>query len=346
MIKLTRLLIGTYNHTPNSTGIGLCIAEFDSRTGDLQCAFANSNLINPSYSAVGSDGIIYTVSEVIDGPGTVTAFIDKDQTLTPVWTANSNGRATCHLATHPSRDLIGITNYLEGTAMLLCASNGKEIATYRYSGKGPNLKRQQSPHPHQVLFSPSGKWMLINDLGCDKIWIHDCNKPENLAPYSAIELPAGAGPRHSLFSEDGKDIYCIAELDGRLYHGRWDEEYASCHWASAQSVLPPETKQAPHCSAIRMHPKLPLIYAVDRATETLSIFSKNPSGEIQRQSYYSTGGAGPRDLMIHPSGDWLLVACQTSNAIVAHELSPETGLPTSKIKVNQFGSPVSLLVID
>jgi 6-phosphogluconolactonase (cycloisomerase 2 family) len=65
------------------------------------------------------------------------------------------------------------------------------------SGTGPNLARQQSSHPHQVVMHPDRQELLVPDLGADKTWrfARDDNTG-SWNPIGAVHYPAGSGPRH------------------------------------------------------------------------------------------------------------------------------------------------------
>jgi 6-phosphogluconolactonase (cycloisomerase 2 family) len=52
-------------------------------------------------------------------------------------------------------------------------ANGKfshvQDLTYTLAKPGPNPARQEAPHPHEALLDPTGKYILVPDLGADLV---------------------------------------------------------------------------------------------------------------------------------------------------------------------------------
>jgi len=73
------------------------------------------------------------------------------------------------------------------------------------SGSGPNVGRQQSSHPHQVVAVPGRNELLVPDLGADKTWriIYDDGDDDRrggtLSMQGEVAYAPGSGPRHVVF---------------------------------------------------------------------------------------------------------------------------------------------------
>jgi 6-phosphogluconolactonase (cycloisomerase 2 family) len=64
---------------------------------------------------------------------------------------------------------------------------------------GPNTARQASPHPHQALLDPSGRFFVVNDLGTDTLLVID-SAADSFAITNHVRVqPPGCGPRHGVF---------------------------------------------------------------------------------------------------------------------------------------------------
>ena len=77
------------------------------------------------------------------------------------------------------------------------------------------------PHPHEVVFSPDYKYVFSPDLGNDRLYQYKFNgaDPTNVltesdSPYYTID--DGFGPRHFVFSPDGKNAYLLNEFSGQI----------------------------------------------------------------------------------------------------------------------------------
>ena len=70
------------------------------------------------------------------------------------------------------------------------------------------------------------------------------------------------------------------------------------------------------------------LYASNRGDEnTITIFSINSStGKLKLQGYQSSMGKTPRNFIIDPTGNYLLVANQNSDNIVIFKRNKQTGL--------------------
>jgi 6-phosphogluconolactonase len=79
----------------------------------------------------------------------------------------------------------------------------------KFEGVGVNPKRQEKSHIHQVQFSPDGRYVLLTDLGLDKIYVFKYNKTgdQPLEKVSEYDAKKGSGPRHIAFNKSG--IYSI-----------------------------------------------------------------------------------------------------------------------------------------
>ena len=73
-------------------------------------------------------------------------------------------------------------------------------AVLQFNGSGPNLDRQESSHPHQVVVIPGRNEILVPDLGADRAWrlAYD-DRRGVLSVQGSVTYPPGSGPRHAVF---------------------------------------------------------------------------------------------------------------------------------------------------
>ena len=87
---------------------------------------------------------------------------------------------------------------------------------------GPNPSRQDAPHPHGAYVDPSGRYVLVPDLGADLIRIFAIDQLSGgLKPVRPFATEPGLGPRHVAFwlprgavSVGGAEVYMylVSEL--------------------------------------------------------------------------------------------------------------------------------------
>lgn len=70
---------------------------------------------------------------------------------------------------------------------------------------GPDSKSQTQLRAHQSVLDPTGRFLIVNDLGGDILHIID-SKADAFTPLNAVKIDAGSGPRHGAFLQlDGGD---------------------------------------------------------------------------------------------------------------------------------------------
>src|SRR5690606_19873782 len=115
------------------------------------------------------------------------------------------GVTPCHIAVDHQSKYAVVSNYSSGDLNVL--SIGREghieelVQKIEYEGRGPNPDRQEKPHIHSAFFSKDERFVFVQDLGTDRIYIYrffseDKDLPLQPAPIPFIETPAGGGPRH------------------------------------------------------------------------------------------------------------------------------------------------------
>jgi 6-phosphogluconolactonase (cycloisomerase 2 family) len=78
--------------------------------------------------------------------------------------------------------------------------NSPPRAVLHFNGSGPNVGRQQSSHPHDVVAIPGRNEIVVPDLGADRAWrLAYGDERGTLAVQGEVTYPPGTGPRHAVF---------------------------------------------------------------------------------------------------------------------------------------------------
>ena len=334
--SIYRVLLGTHGKVSR----GIYTATFDSATGVLGPITLAAEVPNPTFLALhnaGSRRIVYAVSEV-DGPGaSVSAFIVSrgGEILTLLNRQPTEGDSPTHLSLTPDGRALATANYSGGSVTTFrIADDGilsAPVSHIQYTGSGPDPKRQTVPHAHSAQFSPDGQWLLVNDLGLDRINVY------RVDPATAVISPAtpafwsadpGAGPRHIAFHPNGRWLYSVNEMGDTVDQLAWDAANGHLTHLSQVSTLPAEFP--PHkanAGEILCSPDGKQIYVGNRiAAETIAVFGVDPStGALTLRQLAANGGQNTRHIALDPTGRWMLLSNQASGTLVVLERDRSTG---------------------
>lgn len=115
-----------------------------------------------------------------------------------------------HLAVAPGGKFLLVANYGSGTVAVLPVSGAGELSDQvqlvRLEGEaGPHRVEQTGFHPHQIVFDPSGRFVLIPDKGLDRVfilrWFGETGSLTPTAQGSAV-AKSGIGAKAPCISSD------------------------------------------------------------------------------------------------------------------------------------------------
>jgi 6-phosphogluconolactonase len=351
------LFIGTY--TEGSSGAangskGIYVYRFDASAGDFR-PVSTIATDNPSYLALAPQGnFLYAVNETHKGnTGDVSAFAFDKKTgkLSFLDKQHSGGDDPCYVAVDKHRKWVMVANYSGGSYATLPVKTDGSLAPatqiVQHYGTGPNKARQEKAHVHSTILTPDEKYLVVCDLGTDKLSVLHFNsaatrEPLTPAADSVVRLQPGVGPRHSCFYPGRPFAYVIDELAGTVdaFHYREGRFTSLQHLSSHPSGYKGDIGSAD----IHIAPGGRFLYASNRGdANNLAIFSiDSASGRLNNIGFQSTMGKTPRNFMIDPTGHWLLVANQNGNNVVLFRIDPRTGLLSDTGKRIELPAPVCL----
>jgi 6-phosphogluconolactonase len=349
--------IGTYT-TLNGTSTGssgIYAFQWDAEQGVMSAVHPVAATTNPSFLALHPSGrFLYAVNEDASSSGTdhLTAFaIDSSARLQAIGTVSSQGLAPCHLAVDPSGHWLFVANYVSGTIAVYPIRPdgrlGQASQVIQQKGSGPFADRQKSAHAHEVVLSPDGRFLLSADLGADRIFVYRFEATSGaLTPNSesGVALPAGYGPRHLVFSKDGRTIYLLTELTPAVITLRWNAQQGSMSQLGITSTLPATDPVEPGAAEIVLHPNGKFLYASNRGhSNTIAIFHVGSEGLLAPAGHVSSNGKLPRFFTIDSSGKFLIAANEGSGNLVTFAIDPSSGALTRVGADVTVPAPVSLV---
>lgn len=348
------LFIGTYTVSGSK---GIYVYTFNAQTGKAKWISNTDTVINPSYLAVSGTGdFVYAVNETNGAnPGKISAFsFNKNNgTLTLLNSRFSGGDDPCYIEISKDGKWVAAANYTGGSVSVFPLNKNGSLQPCSQlvlnSGKSINTERQEKSHVHESVFSPDNDYLLTPDLGTDKVMIYKFN-PLQKQPLEPASLPfintsPGSGPRHLAFHPNKKFVYLVHELNGNVAA----YSYHKGKPAKLQEVPthPPGFKGIVDGAEIYVSPDGKFLYTSNREDEnTIAVFSINlATGKLQLRGYQSAMGRTPRNFIIDPTGNYLLVANQDTDNIIIFKRNARTGLLTATGEVIHVPKPVCLQMI-
>ncbi len=348
------LLIGTY--TTGSKSDGIYVYRFNPNKGEATFVSKTSGVQNPSYIDISKDGkFVYAVNENQNAePGELSAFaLDKKRgELTFLNKQPTDGFAPCYVSVDSSGKNVITANYAGGNISVFKTNTDGSLQPHvqlaGHEGYGVNVERQEMPHPHSVVFSPDEKYVFSADLGNDRLYQYNFNSSSTsdvLTPtdpaYYTIE--DGFGPRHFIFSPDGKTAYLLNELSGQVMVF----SYADGKLNPVQTIASATAgnKNDKGSADIHITPNGKYLYTSNRgAANDITIFKVQSDGTLLEAGHQAVA-ATPRNFMIDPTGRFLLVASQGTNVVQIFVINKNYGLlQDSGVKL-EVEKPVCLKMV-
>ena len=336
------MIVGTYTYADSE---GIYTYKFDQENGTVR-PLETIKMDNPSYLTLSANQqVMYVVSEKGDETASVSAFkFDKENgTAELINKQPTYGEDPCYVATNGK--IVTTANYSGGSMSVfpLRYDGGLEPVDTIFCGNigGPDMSRQDAPHVHCTAFSPDGKMLLATDFSADRILQFDV-EADPTKPHLLLEntpINDDSGPRHIIFSKDGRFVYIISELSEAVTVCSYNE-------GKMQVIQTIETHpQADrHAADIHLSPDGRFLYASVRNIEDgLAIFEVNQQTGMLKKVGYQLTGKHPRNFNITPNGKYVLVADMNDNKIEIFERNVKTGLLINTKREISISQPVCIV---
>ncbi len=332
------MYIGTYTDAQGSKGIYR--VDLNRQTGEMSEAKLVAETPAPSYLVLHPNRkFLYAVNEYSDGEAV--AFAVEEGGLRRLNSVKFDGRGPCHISIDETGKWLFVSAYGGGTLNALPIQDdgriGEVTGFFKNQGTGPNKSRQEAPHMH--FAAPFGKNVYACDLGTDEVLTFQLQARKLiLSEPRAGKTEPGAGPRHLVVHPNGKTLYANNEMT--LGVSVFDRQPESGELKLVQTISTlnfGDTTARRSTAAIRIHPKLPVLYVSNRGHHSIAIFNILPDGKLKQQVVHRLGVQEPRDFAIDPSGTWLIAAGQNSGDLMSLRIDPTSG----ELRPTEFRSKVS-----
>ncbi len=336
-------------------GEGLTVYQVDFGAWTIVQVVAD--LVNPAALALDGQRRCLYVGQ--GDTGTLTAFAVDPETgsLRRLNQQAAGGRNPAHLAVDPTGRFLVVLDPDPGSvAMLPIETDGslaplREMVSLPGASKGtPSAAPVPHHHPLQILFDPSGQFLLVPDPGGDTIFVFrfDSGAGGLLAndPPGTPSRP-GAGPCRVAFHPNRPYAYVLNAGNSTITTYDYDEGHGTLTPLQVVSTLPSTFSGTSTAADLTVAPWGTFVYVSNCGHDSIGLFAINPAvGLLAPVSWTASQGRTPRALALDPSGTWLYAANEESDSIVTFRTDPATGELISTGQIVQTGSPAAILFRD
>ncbi|NMM48486.1 lactonase family protein [Marinigracilibium pacificum] len=341
------VLVGKYDSKEDK---GIAICKFDPSKNAMQRVNTYDAVSNPSYIIYDDEkSIVYVVEETASKDGgrmTSLNFDRKKGELIALNSVPTYGDHPCVLIKSPDSKYIIAGNYTGGNFSVYKLSPdgsiGKHVQTVNHKGESINEERQEGPHVHDLIFSHDGKYLLVADLGTDRVEVYsykaDDNEPFKWEESKGIKVPEGHGPRHIKFTNDGEHLIIVEELSETIGIASYDE--GQLKYLETKSLKEETKREKGSAAEIQFIDGSDSFIVSNRGDVNELTLFKNDSDQ---QITFSAGVEWPRYFMVLPDKSKLMVAGQKSNNIVIVDVPEGDSENKTNLEVLKIDNPVFLL---
>jgi 6-phosphogluconolactonase len=191
------------------------------------------------------------------------------------------------------------------------------------------------PHPHAMAASPDNRFVLVPDLGLNRVLVYPFDAGVLRLPARAIDVEPGEEPRHFVFSPDGAFGYLNGQKRGNVDVFRWDATAGTLSPVQTVESFPKGLDAFNMSAELAMTPNGKFLYESNRRThgaarelgpDSLVAFQVNrQTGTLTQVQDVDLGTALPRCFSIDPTGGYLFLSGEQSNAVDVYRIDPEHG---------------------
>ena len=346
-------IVGCNTGSPDKDA--LKVLECDTETGAAKIVQSVNGCEGTTYYQISKDGktLYSAIGEKRDekSHGALVKFaMDGHRIGEMTRLAELPCETPCHIALSPDESVVSFAAYLSGTYGVMALDTRRATsAVLPDDAVGPRQDRQKKAYAHQTFYTPDEKLMGVCDLGCDRVNFYDYKKPGGLEKtVLTIKADPGDGPRHAIFSNDGKFLFVVNELSSTVTSykvepptppltnssthqlppftriGKWSMLPEGC------TLKPTDTKAA----AIKLTADGKLLMASNRGHDSIAFYAVNDDGTLTLKNVAKLTGKFPRDFELMPGEKFMVVGHKMSNEIQVYAFDRE------KCELKAVGEPI------
>lgn len=305
--------------------------------------------------------------------GSVTAFAIDRATgdLRQLNAVSSGGKGPAHLSVEPGGKFVLVANYdstnpstTASVAVLPIGQDGslgratdvvmlprEPLGPHRGTGGPPGSfadSGHDAPHAHQAITDPAGRFVLVSDLGTDRIYVYRFDKTAGkLSPNDPpfYQAAPGVGPRHLAFHPNGRFAYSLGEESSTMDFLAWDGERGRFEKKQTLSTLPRGYEGTNYPSEVEVSDDGRHVYAANRLHDTIATFSLGRDGMMTYVREAWTHGSYPRHFATEPTKKFTYVLHSRSDNVTIFKIDRGTGTFSFTDQYVGVGNPSQIVFL-
>ena len=328
----------------NPPSKGIYMTRFNVETVALSAPVLVAEVADPTFLAVSPDQkFLYAITES-DPEAFVSSYAIDRHTggLRMLNRMPTGGSGTAYLSLDKTGRFILLANYGSASVTVIQINSdgslGKLTSFVQHSAQHTaGDGAPDEPHPHSTIASPDNRFVLVPDLGLNKIFVYkfDAEKGVLAFPATAVDLAPDEGPRHFVFSPDGKFGYLIGQTSGNVEVFRWDQATGTLSPVQTATSFPKDLDATNMSAEIGITPNGKFLYESNRRThgpshdlgpDSIVAYQVNQeTGALTEIQDIDLGGSIPRCFSIDPTGGYMVIGGQQTNRVELYRIDHENG---------------------
>jgi 6-phosphogluconolactonase len=322
---------------------GIYMTRINAETGALSAPVLAAEVADPTFLAVSpNQRFLYATTESapafvssyaidqhtgelrilnrVPTGGSGTAYVSLDRTGRFVLLANYGSSSVSVIQTNSDGSLRKMTSLIRHSATQ-AAGNGAPVV----------------PHPHATIASPDNRFVIVPDLDLNKIFVYKFDAENGVLDSAAttVDLAPDEGPRHFVFSPDGRFGYLIGETTGNVHVFRWDQARGTLSPVQTAASFPKGLDATNMSAEIGITPNGRFLYESNRRVhgashdlgpDSIVAYRVNQqTGTLTEVQDVDLGASIPRCFSIDPTGGYIAVGGQQTNRVALYRIDNQSG---------------------
>lgn len=262
--------------------------------------------------------------------------------------ASVNGLRPCYLAVDKKNEYLVTAGYHDGKMTILRinkdGSVGEVTDEVFMKGLGSDAGRHYLCHVNCALFSPDERFVFSVDIGMDQVKIYEFDhKTGKIKLQGILRCELGSGPKHMLFSNDGKYAYLTFENSNVVNQYAYDAENGKFTELQSVSTLPEKWNGYSNAVTLKLTPDDKYLFVSNSGNNSVAIYEiDEKTKEMTCICILPISGEYPKDILLSPDGKSFLCVNQESDCMTRFDVYYKKGYFTMNYKPIKLYSPTSV----